>query len=287
MRIKLLALVSIFSSLNISMVHAQDAFATAKITAQHVSESVHMLTGMGGNIGVSAGSDGLLVIDDQYAPMAEKIAEALGTIDKSKIKYLINTHYHGDHTGSNAYFKDMQDSTIFAHENVRKRLAEDTELSPSALPVVTYEEGLTFHFNGETIQVMHLPAGHTDSDSVIWFSEANVLHAGDLFFEGRFPYIDLNGGGTVSGYIKNVQSLLTMLNSDSQIIPGHGELATKADYQTSLDMIISTAAYIKTKKNQGVSLDDLISAGLDAKWKDWSWNFITEEKWITTLYNGQ
>jgi glyoxylase-like metal-dependent hydrolase (beta-lactamase superfamily II) len=269
------------------MVHAQDAFATAKITAQHVSESVHMLTGMGGNIGVSAGSDGLLVIDDQYAPMAEKIAEALGTLDKSKIKYLINTHYHGDHTGSNAYFKEMQDSTIFAHENVRKRLAEDTELSSSALPVVTYADGVTFHFNGETIQVMHLPAGHTDSDSVIWFSEANVLHAGDLFFEGRFPYIDLNGGGTVSGYIKNVQSLLTMLNSDSQIIPGHGKLATKADYQTSLDMMISTAAYIKTKKNQGVSLNDLISAGLDAKWKGWSWEFITEEKWISTLYNGQ
>lgn len=287
MRIKLLALVSILSSLNISLVHGQDAFATAKITAQHVSESVHMLTGMGGNIGVSAGSDGLLVIDDQYAPMAEKIAEALGTLDKSKIKYLINTHYHGDHTGSNAYFKEMQDSTIFAHENVRKRLAEDTELSSSALPVVTYEDGVTFHFNGETIQVMHLPAGHTDSDSVIWFSEANVMHAGDLFFEGRFPYIDLNGGGTVAGYIKNVQSLLTMLNGDSQIIPGHGKLATKADYQTSLDMMISTAAYIKTKKNQGVSLDDLISAGLDAKWKDWSWAFITEEKWITTLYNGQ
>ena len=287
MRIKLLAMLSIVSTLNISLVNAQDAFATAKITAQHVSESVHMLSGMGGNIGVSAGSDGLLVIDDQYAPMAEKIAAALGTLDKSKIKYLINTHYHGDHTGSNAYFKDMQDSTIFAHENVRKRLAEDAELSPSALPVVTYEEGLTFHFNGETIQVMHLPAGHTDSDSVIWFSEANVLHAGDLFFEGRFPYIDLDGGGTVSGYIKNVQNLLTMLNSDSQIIPGHGKLATKADYKLALDMMITTAAFIKTKKNQGVSLDDLITAGLDAKWKDWSWEFITEEKWITTLYNGQ
>ena len=287
MRIKLLAMLSIVSTLNISLVNAQDAFATAKITAQHVSESVHMLSGMGGNIGVSAGSDGLLVIDDQYAPMAEKIAAALGTLDKSKIKYLINTHYHGDHTGSNAYFKDMQDSTIFAHENVRKRLAEDAELSPSALPVVTYEEGLTFHFNGETIQVMHLPAGHTDSDSVIWFSEANVLHAGDLFFEGRFPYIDLDGGGTVSGYIKNVQNLLTMLNSDSQIIPGHGKLATKADYKLALDMMITTAAFIKTKKNQGVSLDDLIAAGLDAKWKDWSWEFITEEKWITTLYNGQ
>ncbi|WP_340678663.1 MBL fold metallo-hydrolase [Paraglaciecola sp.] len=287
MRIKLLALASICASLGIFSAQAQDAFATAKITAQHVSESVHMLTGMGGNIGVSAGSDGLLVIDDQYAPMADKIVEALGTLDKSKVKYLINTHYHGDHTGSNAYFKDMQDSTIFAHENVRNRLAEDAELSASALPVVTYDEGLTFHFNGETIQVMHLPAGHTDSDSVIWFKEANVLHAGDLFFEGRFPYIDLEGGGTVSGYIKNVQSLLTMLNGDSQIIPGHGNLATKADYQTTLNMMIETAAFIKTKKNQGVSLDDLIAVGLGEKWQGWSWDFITEEKWISTLYKGQ
>ena len=287
MSIKVLTLASIFASLGIFSAQAQDAFATAKITAQHVSESVHMLTGMGGNIGVSAGSDGLLVIDDQYTPMAEKIAEALGTLDKSKVKYLINTHYHGDHTGSNTYFKDTQDSTIFAHENVRNRLAEDAELSTSALPMVTYEEGLTFHFNGETIQVMHLPAGHTDSDSVIWFKEANVLHAGDLFFEGRFPYVDLNGGGTVAGYIKNVQSLLTMLNSDSRIIPGHGKLATKADYQTLLDMMIETAAFVKTKKNQGVSLDDLIAVGLGDKWKGWSWQFITEEKWISTLYNGQ
>lgn len=287
MRIKLPVLASIFTSLVMVSAQAQDAFANAKISVEHVSESVHMLTGMGGNIGVSAGSDGLLVIDDQFAPLAEKIAAALGTLNKSNVKYLVNTHYHGDHTGSNAYFKDVQNSTIFAHDNVRKRLADDAKLSASALPVVTYAQGLNFHFNGETIQVMHLPAGHTDSDSVVWFKEANVLHAGDLFFEGRFPYIDLNGGGTVAGYIKNVQSLLTMLNNDSRIIPGHGKLSSKADYQSALNMMIETANFVKTKKNQGVSLDDLIAVGLGAKWKDWSWNFINEEKWITTLYQGQ
>ena len=287
MRIKFPLLTSVITSFFMVSAQAQDAFASAKISVEHVSESVHMLTGMGGNIGVSAGSDGLLVIDDQFAPLAEKIVAALGTLNKSNVKYLVNTHYHGDHTGSNAYFKDEQNSTIFAHDNVRKRLADDTKLSASALPVVTYAQGLNFHFNGETIQVMHLPAGHTDSDSVIWFKEANVLHAGDLFFEGRFPYIDLDGGGTVAGYIKNVQSLLTMLNNDSRIIPGHGKLASKADYQSALNMMIETANFVKTKKNQGVSLEDLIAVGLDAKWKAWSWNFINEEKWITTLYQGQ
>lgn len=287
MRNPLLVLASTLVSLTIMPVQAQDAFASAKITNQHLSESVYMLTGMGGNIGVSAGSDGLLIIDDQYAPLAEKIAAALGEIDKSKIKYLINTHYHGDHTGSNSYFVETQGSTIFAHDNVRKRLEADDSLSASALPVVTYANGLTFHFNGETIKVMHLPAGHTDSDSVVWFEEANVLHAGDLFFAGRFPYIDLDGGGTVSGYIKNVQSLITMLKSDSKIIPGHGKLATKADYQAALTMLIETADYIKTKKTQGVSLEDLIATGLDEKWKTWSWEFINEAKWIGTLYKGQ
>lgn len=287
MRTQIFAVASMLSLLSVPLANAQNAFEATKITSQHLSESVYMLTGMGGNIGVSAGSEGLLIIDDQFAPLAEKIAAALGEINPAKIKYLINTHYHGDHTGSNSYFTEKQGSTIFAHDNVRKRLESDTSLNASALPVVTYAEGLTFHFNGETIKVMHLPAGHTDSDSVIWFEEANVLHAGDLFFESRFPYIDLDGGGTVNGYITNMQSLITMLDKNSQVIPGHGKLATKGDYQKALNMVLETAEFVKTKKAQGVSLDDLLAAGLGKKWQSWSWDFITEAKWITTLYKGQ
>lgn len=270
-----------------SSTFAQDDFANVEITSQPVSGSVHILKGMGGNIGVSAGEEGILIIDDQFAPLAEKIAIAIGDIAKTPMKYVVNTHYHGDHTGSNAYFREIKGSTIFAHDNVRKRLANKKDHNHSELPVVTYQQGITFHFNGDTIKVMHLPAGHTDSDSVIWFEKANVLHSGDLFFEGRFPYIDLNGGGTVSGYIKNVTQLIGMLKDDTKIIPGHGNLASKADYQKALDMIVATAAMVKGMKDKGVSVEDAVKLGLGEKYKDWSWSFITEQKWITTLYNGQ
>jgi cyclase len=286
MRSKILlatAITAIFSS---SSAISQDRWADAKITSQPVSGSVHMLEGMGGNIGVSAGPEGILIIDDQYAPLAEKIATAIGDISKQPIKYIVNTHYHGDHTGSNAYFAEVKGSTIFAHDNVRKRLADKEEHTHAELPVVTYQQGMTFHFNGDTINVMHMPAGHTDSDSVVWFEEANVLHPGDLFFEGRFPYIDLDGGGTVTGYINNVTKLIGMLKDDTKIIPGHGKLATKADYQKALDMLVDTAAMVKGMKAKGISLDDAVKQGLGEKYTAWAWNFITEEKWISTLYKG-
>ncbi|MGK0381545.1 MAG: cyclase [Flavobacteriales bacterium] len=268
-------------------VMSQDKWDEVKITSQAVSESVHMLAGMGGNIGVSVGPEGILVIDDQYAPLAEKIAAAIGDISKQPIKYIVNTHYHGDHTGSNAYFTEVKGSTIFAHNNVRKRLAEKEDHTHAELPVVTFQEGVTFHFNGDTINVMHLPAGHTDSDSVVWFEEANVLHPGDLFFEGRFPYIDLDGGGTVAGYIKNVTKLISMLKDDTKIIPGHGSLANKVDYQKALDMLVDTAAMVKSMKTKGISVEDAVEQGLGEKYKAWAWNFITEKKWINTLYKGQ
>lgn len=273
--------------LSLPALAVEDQWTKASITSQAVGGTVHMLQGMGGNIGVSAGEDGILIIDDQFEPLAEKIATAIGNISKSKMKYVVNTHYHGDHTGSNAYFREVHGSTIFAHENVRKRLAEKKAHKHNALPVVTYQQGVTFHFNGDTIKVMHLPAGHTDSDSVIWFEKANVLHPGDLFFEGRFPYIDLDGGGTVKGYINNVTKLIGMLNKDTKIIPGHGKLSNRQGYQIALNMIIDTAEYVKSHKTQGVSLEELIALGLDVKYKDWSWSFITEKKWITTLYKGQ
>jgi glyoxylase-like metal-dependent hydrolase (beta-lactamase superfamily II) len=286
MRSKILLVTAITAFFSSSSAISQDRWADAKITSQPVSGSVHMLEGMGGNIGVSAGPEGILIIDDQYAPLAEKIATAIGDISKQPIKYIVNTHYHGDHTGSNAYFAEVKGSTIFAHDNVRKRLADKEEHTHAELPVVTYQQGMTFHFNGDTINVMYMPAGHTDSDSVVWFEEANVLHPGDLFFEGRFPYIDLDGGGTVTGYINNVTKLIGMLKEDTKIIPGHGKLATKADYQKALDMLVDTAAMVKSMKAEGISLDDAVKRGLGEKYAAWAWNFITEEKWISTLYKG-
>tara|TARA_R110000868_G_scaffold215046_3_gene465137 strand:+ start:772 stop:1635 length:864 start_codon:yes stop_codon:yes gene_type:complete len=287
MRSKILLFSTLTTLFLTSSALSQDGFADVEISSQPVSGSVHMLQGMGGNIGVSAGAEGILIIDDQFAPLADKIATAIGEIAKTPMKYVVNTHYHGDHTGSNAYFKEVQNSTIFAHDNVRKRLADKEQHTHAELPVVTYQQGVTFHFNGDTIKVMHLPAGHTDSDSVVWFEEANVLHPGDLFFEGRFPYIDLDGGGTVAGYIKNVTKLIGMLKADTKIIPGHGNLANKADYQKALDMIVETAAMVKSMKTKGLSIEDAVKQGLGEKYKVWAWNFITEEKWITTLYTGQ
>ena len=287
MRSKIFLVTAITALFSAGSAISQDRWADAKITSQPVSGSVHMLEGMGGNIGISAGPEGILIIDDQFAPLAEKIAAAIGEISQTPMKYVVNTHYHGDHTGSNAYFTEVKGSTIFAHDNVRKRLADKDDHTHSELPVVTYQQGITFHFNGDTINVMHLPAGHTDSDSVVWFEEANVLHPGDLFFEGRFPYIDLDGGGTVAGYIKNVTKLISMLKDDTKIIPGHGSLATKVDYQKALDMLVDTAAMVRNMKAKGISVEDAIKKGLGEKYQAWAWNFITEEKWITTLYKGQ
>ncbi|WP_425451718.1 MBL fold metallo-hydrolase [Alteromonas aestuariivivens] len=263
---------------------AQMQFDDVDITDTPLRGSVHMLQGMGGNIGVSAGKDGILIIDDQFEPLAEKISAALDELGSGGPRYIINTHYHGDHTGGNAHFHTHKGSTIFAHENVRIRLASDDSVDEAALPVVTYEDGIKLHFNGETLHVMHLPSAHTDGDSVVWFEQSNILHTGDLLFNGLFPFIDLSAGGSVSGYIESVKSLLEKVDENTMIISGHGPIANKKQYESNLAMIEETYAYVQAQKAAGKSLDAVIQEGLDEKWKDWSWSFISEEKWISTLY---
>ncbi|MFA3791737.1 MBL fold metallo-hydrolase [Aliiglaciecola sp. SL4] len=264
--------------------YAQNNPDDVTMKSENLGDSVYMLTGMGGNIGVSAGEDGLLIIDDQYEPMAEKISAALDSTLKDKLRYVINTHYHGDHTGSNAYMKEVKDATIFAHDNVRVRLLNKEEHKHSELPVVTYSQGVTFHFNGDTLKVMHLSNAHTDGDSVVMFEKANVLHTGDLFFNGLFPYIDIDSGGSVKGYIAGVEKLISMIDDDTKIIPGHGPLGDKAQLQAFVEMIKQTSSQVKQLKINGLPVEDIIDAGLDDKWKEWSWAFINEEKWIRTLY---
>ncbi|WP_338852367.1 MBL fold metallo-hydrolase [Alteromonas macleodii] len=268
----------------INPANAQDRFADVEVKATAIKGSVHMLTGAGGNIGVSAGEDGVLIIDDQFAPLAEKIAAQLGELGSDKPKYVINTHYHGDHTGSNAFFHSHKGATILAHENVRVRLANDEKIKPEALPTITYEDGIKIYFNGETLHVMHLAVGHTDGDSVVWFEQPNVMHTGDLFFNGRFPYIDQGAGGNVEGYMDSVKQLLAKIDDETVIIPGHGDISNKQEYSAFLAMISETFSYVKALKQDGKTLDEVKAMGLDDKWADWSWNFINEEKWITTLY---
>ncbi|RUM28613.1 MAG: MBL fold metallo-hydrolase [Alteromonas sp.] len=272
----------VYSTINPA--NAQDRFADVEVKATAIKGSVHMLTGAGGNVGVSAGEDGILIIDDQFAPLAEKIAAQLGELGSDKPKYVINTHYHGDHTGSNAFFHSHKGATILAHENVRVRLANDEKIKPEALPTITYEDGIKIYFNGETLHVMHLAVGHTDGDSVVWFEQPNVMHTGDLFFNGRFPYIDQGAGGNVEGYMDSVKQLLAKIDDETVIIPGHGDISNKQEYSAFLAMISETFSYVKALKQNGKTLDEIKSMGLDEKWADWSWNFINEEKWITTLY---
>ncbi len=263
---------------------ANDRFANVEVTSTKLSESVYMLKGAGGNIGVSAGEDGLLLIDDQYAPLAEKIVASLGQISEKSPKYIINTHYHGDHTGSNAYFTENLGSTIFSHENVRIRLASAPDVDLKSLPVITYQDGIKFHLNGDTIHVIHYPRAHTDGDSVVWFERSDVLHTGDLFFKDMFPYIDLGAGGTVEGYIKAIETLISKIDGDTIVIPGHGTLANRGDLQRFVSMIKDTYQYVQDKKMSGWSEDQVLELGLEEKWESWAWRFITEERWIKTLY---
>ena len=264
-------------------VTAQDRFADATVGSEKITDSIYMLTGPGGNIGVTTGEDGMLIIDDKYAPLSEKILAALKAIDDQPLHYVINTHYHGDHTGSNAQMH-AHGATIFAHHNVRMRLQNDDKLSADALPVVTYADGIKVHFNGDTLDIRHLPTGHTDGDSWIMFENANVIHTGDLFFRDRFPYIDLKAGGTVDGYIANVETILAAIDDSTVVIPGHGDIAKKADLQRFVDMIKATSKDVTERKQAGASVEQIIEEGLDEQWQDWSWQFINEERWIKTLY---
>lgn len=261
-----------------------DQFESVTIEHNEVADNIYMLTGAGGNMLMSSGDDGVFLVDDQFTQVAEKIAAKIEELSGEKVRYILNTHFHGDHVGSNMWFANNQSSTIYAHDNVRERLSNDDSFTEKGLPAITFDSSITFHFNDDTIYVFHLPAGHTDGDSSVWFANANVLHPGDLFFNERFPFIDLASGGDVDGYIANVEDLLDRITDDTVIIPGHGPLASKEDYRGFLAMLKETKAKVDTMKQQGMTLDEAKTKGLSEQWKEWSWSFINEERWITTLY---
>ena len=257
------------------------ARAQDELKVTHVSGAIHMLEGKGGNVGVSAGDDGLLIVDDQFASEEAKIRAALKDINPGSLKFVLNTHVHGDHTGGNEAFG--KEATIIAHENVRKRLMDD-ELPKVALPVVTYENSVSVHFNGEEIELIHFPNGHTDTDTVIYFRGSNVVHMGDHFFSGRFPFIDLGRDGSVEGYLKNVATVLETLPEDVKIIPGHGPLSTKADLKAFHGMIDACYTSVKEQVDAGKTIEDIQAKGVPAAYKDWAWQFISEQRWLITLH---
>jgi glyoxylase-like metal-dependent hydrolase (beta-lactamase superfamily II) len=264
----------------------QDQLAGVEIKATKVAGNVWMLEGAGGNIGVSAGPDGLLVIDDQFEPLADKIRAALKGISPGKIAYVINTHHHGDHTGGNAVFG--KEATILAQENVRRRLSVgEKPMAPAGLPVLTYADGISVWFNGEEIRIFHAPRGHTDGDSIVWFKTSNVVHMGDQLFHGMFPFIDVDSGGSVSGYTKNLADVLAKLPKDVRVIPGHGAVGTIADVEKAHAMLVETMAIVAKEKAAGVSLEDAKKAGLPDAWKSWATSFMPVERWVETLYRPE
>lgn len=263
-----------------------------EIKATHVAGNIHMLEGSGGNIGVSVGTDGILIVDDQFAPLADRIRAALKKLGEGKLRYVLNTHWHGDHTGGNKEFGP--EAPIIAHDNVRKRLtgelkAEGRETQPSpkeALPVITFDQSLSVHFNGEEIRVIHFPHGHTDGDSIIFFTRSNVVHMGDDFFNGMFPFIDLSSGGDVEGYMRNVEAAIAKIPADAKIIPGHGPLASLADLKNFHQMLVETTGIVRERMRAGKSLDQIKAEGLPEKWNSWGMGFIKTPNWIQIVYQG-
>jgi len=273
---------------------AQPDFDKVEVKSQKLAEGVYMLTGSGGNMGVSAGPDGVFLIDDQYAPLTAKIRAAIAAISDKPLRFVLNTHWHGDHTGGN---KNLGEAgvLIVAHDNVLKRMSADQFIaafnskvpaSPTAaLPVVTFTDGVTFHLNGEELVATHVPPAHTDGDALVQFKKANVLHMGDTFFNGIYPFIDLSSGGSVDGAIAAADRGLVLADANTKIIPGHGSVGGRAELKAFRDMLAGCRDAVAPLVNAGKTLDEVKAAkptkAFDEKWGN---GFMKPEPWVGILY---
>ena len=230
-------IISLLALLINTLSFSQSKFDTIKIDTIPVAQNIYMLKGAGGNIAISVGEDGVFMIDDQFAPLSQKIKQAINTITKKPITFLINTHFHGDHTGGNSNFK-AYGATIVAHDNVRKRLLDNPKTKTSALPTITFSDNTTFYLNQNDIFITHVHNAHTDGDALVYFAQSNVLHTGDTFFNGKFPFIDIARGGSIDGLIAAVKAGLMLTNQNTKIIPGHGAIATQKEYKTYYNMLV-------------------------------------------------
>jgi cyclase len=279
----------------VTLVSAQGRdFSKVEIKVQKVADGVYMLTGAGGNIGVSVGDDGIVIVDDQFAPLAPKIQAALKGISDKPVRFVLNTHYHGDHTGGNAEF-GKGGSTIIAHDNVRKRLAEgytiarfgmkEPPASKDALPVITFDQSATVHLNGEDIRALHFPNGHTDGDSVVFFPKANVVHMGDDFVTYGFPFVDVEHGGSVSGMIAGNEKVLSLVPADAKFIPGHGALCTAEDVRKFISMLKETRAIVADAVGKKVTVEKMKANKILAKYEEqYGKGPLKTDDWIDILY---
>lgn len=260
-----------------------------------VRDHLYMLQGKGGNVAVSIGSDGVLLVDDGYSEMTPALNKALSELaGESHLKFILNTHWHGDHTGGNKNLSDH--AHIIAHHNVRKRLSSRqnvkeldwiVEASPAeALPVITFGESISVHFNGQEIKVQHLGKGHTDGDSVVYFTGINVVHTGDLYFQGTFPFIDLSSGGDVRQFVASVKKVIDSIREDTRVIPGHGDLSSKKELQSYYEMLLGSIETVKAMKAKGLSLKAAQEEGLPERFAKWGDGFIKSDAWVKKLYTG-
>ncbi len=265
------------------------------ITTQKVAEGIYVLFGNGGNIGLFAGDDAVFMIDDQYAPMAPAVAGAVAAVSSRPVDFILNTHWHGDHTGGNESF-GKAGALIVAHENVRMRMSVPQAMEffkhtvpaspPGALPVVTFGDAVSFHLNGEDVRAFHVPHAHTDGDAVIHFRKANVIHAGDIFFNGKYPFIDGDSGGSIAGMLAAMDMILEMSDGATRIIPGHGPMGGRAELEAARRMLADTAGRVRALRDAGKSADEVVAAmptaDYDAQWST-GW-FISPEQYARMLY---
>jgi cyclase len=257
-----------------------------------VSGNVYMLQGRGGNVGAITGPQGILIVDDDYKVVSEKLREALKDLGSSTPKFILNTHWHSDHTEGNEIFG--KEGIVISHDNVRKRLMQTNTVfgqavppSPSiGWPIVTYADSITIHFDDEDIRAEHYPNGHTDGDSVIFFVKANVVHMGDDFFAGRFPFVDLDSGGSVQGMINNVTAIIAKIPADAKVIPGHGPLSTVEDLKLFQRTLTETAKIVQDEMKKKKTLEEIKKAGLPDKYKEFGSGFIKTDAWIETVYKS-
>lgn len=271
-----------------SLSMAQTNFDTVKIRPVTVTEKIYMLKGAGGNIGVLTGKDGVLLIDDQYAPLSEKIMDAVKSFNSGDIRVLINTHVHGDHTGGNENFRKAG-VIMVAQDQVLQRMTQESVVRGNkvpprpkeAWPMITFPDRINFHWNDQDIEVYHLGTGHTDGDAVIYFKQANVFHTGDMFVRYGFPFVDMNNGGSVNGFISFLDKLIPMMNDQSKIIPGHGELAIKADVIVFRDRLKDIRDRVATALKQGKKVEDIPGLGITDKYdKEWGQGFIKGKDFV-------
>ena len=295
-------LVALFATSFLSFTAAaqEPDFSKVQIKVTKVSGNIYMLEGEGGNIAASVGEDGIVIVDDEFAPLADKIQAALKDlkITDKPVRFVINTHYHGDHAGGNPPFANSG-STIIAQDNVRKRLAsggtagnggsikmENKPADRAALPIITFEHDVTVHLNGEDIRALHFPAGHTDGDAIIYFPKNNVVHMGDDFVRYGFPFIDVASGGSIQGMTEGVEKAIAQLPADVKVIPGHGQLSNLDDVRAYIQMLKETTAAVQKALAAKKSLDQMKQEKILAPWSKWSGDFVNQDTFIETIFNS-